>query len=532
MKAQFIPLLSLGFATCLISCNNELVDTQSIPTNDKQVVLNTSSKEELMNKFSKILSNVVSKDKNVRSFLKREALEQFNKNYDVLYQFVKDKDIDGETLRTKLIKASSEETISTIENAVPLLNIYLPDLSFIHISAENLDIEESELPVVVERNDSNAFYLKGKHVDTWRKVDIPDFHVLVVNENSRMKVSKPSTRAGESPLITFKSPVFDKKQEMKTRVLLSEDDMTYNDKLIQAYNYYNKSDGSKYQKAYQRDYIYYNMAPDDTIGYLNYATNEYLRTLKIDPSALYYMSDDVGTGNPLGSKIDPKIKSYWEKVYGRFYSEDELYQAFWDDGTYDIKFTIITGKSDKPIEFVVALQPKELWDFHINLQHRHGNIFRRHKNIYTLDPTRFRPKVIDMVKKGSPALGKWDLSKEGLERFIKIEEFDSGKEIETSIEQEFKFFKESLFKGDVRVKYFFGKENKNNVDGGVNYGNTGNDTEVIKKRVSVKYKEESDPLGTITVSYYDPIVNEIKSNGKIVPYVYSTGTVSFTLDVK
>ena len=137
-----------------------------------------------------------------------------------------------------------------------------------------------------------------------------------------------------------------------------------------------------------------------------------------------------------------------------------------------------------------------------------------------------------MVKKGSPALGKWDLSKEGLERFIKIEEFDSGKEIETSIEQEFKFFKESLFKGDVRVKYFFGKENKNNVDGGVNYGNTGNDTEVIKKRVSVKYKEESDPLGTITVSYYDPIVNEIKSNGKIVPYVYSTGTVSFTLDVK
>ena len=141
MKAQFIPLLSLGIATCLISCNNELVDTQSIPTNDKQVVLNTSSKEELMNKFSKILSNVVSKDKNVRSFLKREALEQFNKNYDVLYQFVKDKDIDGETLRTKLIKASSEETISTIENAVPLLNIYLPDLSFIHISAYNLDID-------------------------------------------------------------------------------------------------------------------------------------------------------------------------------------------------------------------------------------------------------------------------------------------------------------------------------------------------------------------------------------------------------
>lgn len=53
-------------------------------------------------KFAKLLSQAASNSVEVRSFLKKEALAQFDNDYDIFYPLVKDKIVsDNQTLRDK-----------------------------------------------------------------------------------------------------------------------------------------------------------------------------------------------------------------------------------------------------------------------------------------------------------------------------------------------------------------------------------------------------------------------------------------------
>ena len=56
-------------------------------------------KKQAKEKFASILSKAVYQHKSLRDFLKTEALEQFDENYDVLYALVRDKQIGKQTFR-------------------------------------------------------------------------------------------------------------------------------------------------------------------------------------------------------------------------------------------------------------------------------------------------------------------------------------------------------------------------------------------------------------------------------------------------
>ena len=407
-------------AALITSCSSDFVDSNNLTNDSKPIFNNSSSKEELMNNFSAILSRVLTEKQSVRKFLKDEALLQFDKNYDVLYQNVKDKSIDGKSLREMLVEASSERKIREIEEALPLLNIYVSNIPFADVTPENLDVTSQDIPVVVERNDSNAFYLKGKNVETWVKGEIPDFHAFVVNENTRMMVDKAATRASGKPVIKFRSPNFDGLANSKNKVKVSAFfRFGKNDKLVEAYKYFHGTDGGIDQKGFQRDYLYYGITPSDTVGQYNYSTTEYIRTIEIDPRAFNFIADEI-EDREHRTKLDPVVKSGWEKEYGRYLNERELIDRFWTVGTYDLKFTIINSKSTSPTVVVIPLRPEELWDFHLKLEHRHGTMVRRSKNIYRIDPRDFTSKVVDLTSYNI-TLGKWDLSKEALQRFVRIE---------------------------------------------------------------------------------------------------------------
>lgn len=61
--------------------------------------------------FAQILSAATFDNKDVREFLKTEALKKFDKNYDILYLAVKDEMIGDLTFRQTLASYSSEEAI-------------------------------------------------------------------------------------------------------------------------------------------------------------------------------------------------------------------------------------------------------------------------------------------------------------------------------------------------------------------------------------------------------------------------------------
>lgn len=533
-------MISSKFFACLCgaalitSCSSDFVDSNNLTNDSKQIFDNSSSKEELMNNFSAILSRVLTEKQSVRKFLKDEALLQFDKNYDVLYQNVKDKSIDGKSLREMLVEASSERKIREIEEALPLLNIYVSNIPFADVTPENLDVTSQDIPVVVERNDSNAFYLKGKNVETWVKGEIPDFHAFVVNENTRMMVDKVATRASGKPVIKFRSPNFDGLANSKNKVKVSAYFRFGKDhKLVEAYKYFHGTNGGIDQKGFQRDYLYYGITPSDTVGQLNYSTTEYIRTIEIDPKALNFIADEI-EDKEHRTKLDPVVKSRWEKEYGRFLNERELIDRFWTVGTYDLKFTIISSKSTTPTVVVVPLRPEDLWDFHINLKHRHGNIFHRHKNIYTLDPKDFTSKVVNLTSYNI-TFGKWDLSTEALQRFVRIEELDSGSEVEVSSEYDMERFTEKVVKGGTKFGVGFGKNSHNSFDVSSDFSSTDRKTDKYKHAVKIRYIQESDLLGIIPIYYYDPIIEYIsgyKINGSTKFHEYGTGSVKFTINIK
>lgn len=524
-------------AALITSCSSDFVDSNNLTNDSKPIFNNSSSKEELMNNFSAILSRVLTEKQSVRKFLKDEALLQFDKNYDVLYQNVKDKSIDGKSLREMLVEASSERKIREIEEALPLLNIYVSNIPFADVTPENLDVTSQDIPVVVERNDSNAFYLKGKNVETWVKGEIPDFHAFVVNENTRMMVDKAATRASGKPVIKFRSPNFDGLANSKNKVKVSAFfRFGKKDKLVEAYRYFHGTNGGIDQKGFQRDYLYYGITPSDTVGQFNYSTTEYIRSIEIDPKALDYIADEVQDSG-FKMKLDPRVKSNWAMEPGgsRELNERELINRFWTTGTYDIKFKIISSTSTTPTEVMIPLRPEELWDFHTKVLYRHRTMIRSARYIYVLVPKDFTSKVVDLTSYNI-TLGKWDLSTEALQRFVRIEELDSGAEVEVSSEYDMERFTEKVVKGGIKFGVGFGKSSQNNFGINSDYSSTDKKTDRYKHSVKIRYTQNSDLLGVIPIYYYDPIIeytgSGYKINGSTEFHEYGTGTVKFTINVK
>ena len=89
MKTTFklicFALVAMGIMGCAKSELNELKSSETT----------TMDAESAKREFAKILSKAVSNEPSLRSFIKAEALKQFDKDYDVFYPFVKDQVIDG-----------------------------------------------------------------------------------------------------------------------------------------------------------------------------------------------------------------------------------------------------------------------------------------------------------------------------------------------------------------------------------------------------------------------------------------------------
>lgn len=541
------------FLLLLNSCSDNALLEDGINASEREkaerVMLRNANEDETekyLVQFAEVLSKAVYEREDVRAFLKKESLKQFDKNYDVLYELVKEETINGKSFRDILVSYSSDKIIREIETNVSLLNILVPKIALFKVEPENLNTEDNEIPVAISRDSETSLYLNGKKELSLQKGEVPSFHVFVVNENSRvvavneeseMLASTGSTKAKRvrsmntgtnRKSIIFKSPNFDggnNSEAVDTRLAWVGSDIV-GEKELEAFEYFYTNDGSVNQKALQRDYIYYGITPQKTSGSLNRSISEYISFLEINPKTYFKISDQRDSPSP---NKDPYIKEDEIVNMKRELSEAELVDRMWTKGAYEFRFEIVTSTNQHPYIVYIPLRPDEIWDFHIDYEYIHHTFFRHSKHIYKIDPNKFTAKRVNLTP-NRISFGKWHLAEESIYRYVTILEEDES--IENTYENEYETTRVQMdkFKGDVKVGLGLGKIN---INGGVETEKTETNSIREKKKVIVRRKEASDHLGSVRIYFYDPIIENVLWKGVFHEvYTYNTGIVTFGISVR
>lgn len=287
----------------LFACQQEHDDFQEKGDDSNITQLSIT---EAQQSFAKVLSKAVFQSEEVRTFLKSEALAQFDNDHDIFYPFVKDKIVTGDrTFRDVLLSyCNNEDELIQIEESLLLLNILVPDLTWIgEFSAANWDIHDNEVVVICRDDDDNTLYENGESIGNLPLNEVPGFPCLVIKNNERLKVSNSTTRAGYAKY-EFINDIFNAEMNLvQTRDWTEERDLEtpdYQNSLLEKSQVPSivKEAWSVYQGAkntYERDYIYYRISPDNPTGVLNRNIRETLYRFRINPSAYAKIADQTGT---------------------------------------------------------------------------------------------------------------------------------------------------------------------------------------------------------------------------------------------
>ena len=152
LKKLTAPLILL----MIVSCYNDKFDTIDNLSLVEDNNIELKQESNLKSKFSLALAKVFAENKDVRKLIKREALKQFDYDYDVLYMLVKDKKMENnKTLEELLLKYMSKDDLLTLTQKIPTLTIFVPSLPGESFSAEKWDIEQ-EIPLVAYKNEENS----------------------------------------------------------------------------------------------------------------------------------------------------------------------------------------------------------------------------------------------------------------------------------------------------------------------------------------------------------------------------------------
>lgn len=519
----FTVCMSLCFFA-MTSCDTDKETySQDVSTNSKEYIFTADSAK---NRFAEILSKAIYNNKEVRCFLKKEACTEFDKNYDILYAKVKDTNIGKETFEKALTRYSSIEELRAIYTAVPTLNIYIPDISMFNVNAANLDCEDKETPVVLPNKKNNNVYMNGQIIDTISKGCVPDFHVFIVNTNSRVTVNTNETRAGKA--YTFIDDAFDGEKTKNLTRGTSVGKYIVGNKAVKAYTYFNRDDGSNYSKALQRDYIYYGMTPDSTKGTLNKSVTEYLVFIELDPKTYFNISDNAPKEDNNNKRVDdPELKKTSTSRKKRDFTYDELINEFWTSGTFNIRVEMILPTSAIPIIKYIPVSPNDIWNFNYSKSFRHRTAFRHSKYTYRIDPARFTAKTY-YLPYNSFSFEKWNLANEGLTRIIHFYETDPGENITQKYSYEITRMTSEKINGNIKIGLGIGK-----VKGDFDLSGEASSANTIKetKEVSITYSNKDDDLGMDIIDFYDPII-ESKSRYGYSLKTYNTGYIKFGITAR
>ena len=526
MKKIFIILMS---AFIMYSCSQE---EETLPEGESPHVMPTLSTAQAQLNFAKLLSQAASNSFDVRSFLKKEALEQFDNDYDVFYPRVKNKIVTGDkTFRDILLSYCKDENeLSQIEQSQLLLNILVPDLSlFGDFNAKNWDVNSNDIAVICRDDDTNTLYENGENIGCVQGGDIPAFPCLVVKNNERLKVANANTRSGEATY-EFVDDAFDgSKRAPQTRhsdrddYLETPQDLTlgtnkseFKTPIVEAWTEFkNVPDAS------QRDYIYYGLTKANKPGKLNRNIREELYRFRIEANVFSSISNQKGK--------DPELKDASQEK--RYLTNDEILKKIWTEGFFDFRFKayIASANNTVPIltPFAFSVDPRDAFSIEkVHVHHKNGTAFRHSKNFYSVDVRNLRSKWIYTRSKDNPKAIvlslPWDLLAQSNTLHLFIQEFDDSQIIKESRQMSYEFTSKTEFTTETTS----GDKEKTTVK--TTHGNSSTYSQVVNVEISTT--KESDDLGTLTFNFYDPIIlSEGESTSTYNVYSAFNGKVEATL---
>jgi hypothetical protein len=483
----------------LSACSDDVVKNNNVVFPSNNEVVDT---EKHLVEFAKVLSKAVHERKDVREFLKNEALKQFDRNYNVLYYLVSDEVIGGESFRDILISYSSEEVVRKIEKNVPLLNILIPEIHFFGVFPEELDTDDDETPVAVIRELVNTLYFNGDAELDLEKDIIPDFHVFVINQNKHVTIPQNSLKSGGVKSVEFKSPNFDgSKVNSYNYNLKSSTDRVdvLGERAIQSWNHFYANDGSVNQKAFQRDYIYYGLTPNNRTGSFNHSINEYISYFEVCPSTYqrFVDSTDPDHRNGDGWRTETRPETDLNVIYDRI----------WGQNYFVFRFDIVKSTSSSKISRYVSIKPKDLWNFtYRTWQARKASWRKRAHYAHAVDVSSMTAKQVylkDLGKEG--VMGSWNLSNEAFTRTIHLYEEDIS--VQHSVTETYKTNRSQ----DATVN----GNSKSNIGTSTNEisssYNEKNSVEVTRS-VTRTWFEGDDSLGSFELYFYTPVINSRSGN--------------------
>ena len=463
--------------------------------------------------FAIILSKAVYSNEKLREFIKKQALKQFDKDYDVFYPYIKDLNVDGEkSFRDVLLDYTSDENLKIIEKSLPLLNIFVPDLSFVGgFDVRKWNTSRSDVLVSYrEGNQNSVFFENGDVIFSLEDNELPTFPFLVVKNNERMRVKNSMTRAcGQRCDYEFIDDAFNGGIDKYMTRGYTEYDVTFpsnkeddnnayvNDvdisqKLIDAYEKYRNSSGFIY-----RDYMYYNMSPDNTNnGVLQRNVKERLYAFRVEPSAIMSISDDFTNSNK-----DPQLYETPSKQKREF-TYEELCDAIWKEGNFEFRLNLYMGGKDMsaaPCDIMLNLAPDSLFRLEsAHIKKKHSTAFRHSHYHYFVKSANFSSKWVNLSnKKYFINSDTWDISKNATKIFLEIEECDPSEIDDREFEIKTTYSDNSGFSSE-----------DNNIKTSLGVASSQEVTEKIK----ITTTKQSDMVGKFFILYTDPVILGKDSN--------------------
>lgn len=537
MKYYILPFISL-LLLFVGSCSKiaDLPSVDSTPDTDY-------SESEALADFAVILSRAVSESEDIRAFIQKKAVAQVDNDYDVFYPFVRDEKIkDQYSFRDHLVLYSDEESLVKIERALPLLTIYVPDLTWIEeeaFSADTWDVSVAEVLVChVDEKGIKHFYYDGVEESSLQPGEgVPMCPSLIVKTNERIRCSQ-NTKAGEIQY-EFISPAFDGRNTTKGRYdgvysytyitgVSTTDTSDYIDAnalsqiapiAIQAYNVFINTN----LNAAQRDYCYYGMTPTNPIGHMNNNVRDRLFRFKLAPSSFRTLADApkaVSHTDPdLMADIDDNGNSgfHFPDTY------DEALDIMYKGGKLEIEIRMYYGGAGLPQceKLVLSVDPRELFDIKKIKREEWSawawkfKFYRTWK--YTISDSDILSKWYYPTE--SLRLPAWNLCNSASSVTFEFREIDSDADITTTT--------------NVTHKYTVGVEDKITADGVKSiFGLEAKDENSETHSFAIAEKTGSEEMGQTTLCYVDPYIRTASPSAanpsRYLLYSYSTGTITFS----
>lgn len=498
------------FTTVFVACKKEVSD-EVIPKTD-----NISSFVKAQTSFAKLLALAIKSDADLRNFIKQESLKQFDKDYDVLYQIVKDTEINnGETLRSKLLKFTTVNTLDSIESELPLLTIYVPDLPNFNAEKWN-SLTEVPLVAVANQDKANSVSLFGDEEIKLQPTEIPGFPVIVIKNNERIQVKTKINSvasinnyisAGSRKLSNLSFEFIDKAfdgsipsaQNTSIRLnklasidgSISRTTPSPGSGLINSIDQIN-IDAYNSGVEWHRDFVYYGLTPNNSTGKLKNNYSEFITSFKfLNSNALGIIADQDG---------DPKpINTLWRGINS----------TSWTEGNFEIRITILINAKNglgNELTKMMSVNPRDL--FELKYQKLLGGL---KYNLIGVTPKEYNPNI---------ELLPWDLENYGTAWKFIFYEIDNAQEVINSFENT------TTYATNFEISGTFSEKTKI----GFKFGASA--TFVEKKTFSVKTTLTSDFLGEATLTFDQPIITGASGGNYITREITTGNLLSISVEPK